>query len=175
MAVNFSLAASDYKLLERAVAARFEREHGRLNVAFFAQVFAWMFITLAVFTFVKQWERSPEAGRTYGVMLLFAVLGFLFASARALAGQWLYRRYELASNHAFTEEQSVDLQGGSLVLDSATAKAVVHRAAIIDRSEDERNHYLFITGVQAITIPKTAAAALGAEFSAFLAGRVDEA
>lgn len=175
MAVNFSLLASDYKLLERAVAARFERKHGRFNVAFFAQVFAWMFITLAVFTFFNQWERSPEVARTCDVILLFAVLGFLFASARALAGQWLYRRYVLASNHAFTEQQSADLRGGSLVLESKSAKAVVHRAAIIDCSEDERNHYLFLTGVQAITIPKTVAAALGTEFSKFLAGRADEA
>lgn len=175
MTVKFSLAVTDYKFLERAVAARFEREHGRLNAAFFAQVFAWMFITLAVFTFFKQWERSPDAARGYGVIVLFAVLGFLFASARGLAGQWLYRRYVSASNGAFTAEQSVALQAGSLILDSATGKAVVHRAAIIDHSEDERNHYLFLTGVQAITIPKTVATALGAEFTAFLAGGANEA
>ena len=169
MSVKFSLVPSDYKLLERAVAARFEREHGRLHVAFFAQVFAWMFATLAVFTFFKQWERSPDVARGYGVIVLFGVLGFLFASARGLAGQWLYRRYVAASNKTFTAEQAIQIQDSSLVLTSATSSAVVRRAAIIDHSEDARNYYLFLTGVQAITIPKTAAAALGAEFSAFLA------
>lgn len=170
MAVKFFLAVTDNKLLERALAARFEREHGRFNAAFLVQVFAWMFMTLAVFTFFKQWQRSPDAARGYGVVVLFAVLGFLLSSARGLVGQWLYRRYVSTSNGAFVAEQSVDLQSGSLILNSATGKSVVHREAIIDHSEDQRNHYLFLTGVQAIVIPKTVAAALGTEFSAFLAG-----
>lgn len=175
MPVSFSLDATDFKLLERAVVARFERNHGRMNLAFFAQVLAWMFIALAAFTFFKQWERTPDVARGYGVILFFAVVGFLFACVRPLAGQWLYQKYVSAANSAFTEKQSVDLQDGSLVLESASARSVVRRTAIIDCSEDDRNHYLFLTGVQAIAIPKATAATLGAEFSAFLAGCAHEA
>lgn len=113
MAVTFSLAPDDYHLAERAVAARFEREQGRLNVAFLAQVLAWMFISLAVFTFFKQWERTPDTARGYGV---------------------------------------------------------IRREAIMECVEDERNHYLFVSGLHAIVIPKASAAALGAAFPAFLAG-----
>jgi hypothetical protein len=102
------------------------------------------------------------------------VLGFLLASVRPLAGQWLYQRYVSASNEAFTAKQSVDLQDGSLVLDSTTGRSIVPRSAIIDCSDDERNHYLFITGVQAITIPKATAAALGTDFPDFLARRENE-
>ena len=175
MPVTFSLDSADYKRLERAVTVRFLRKHGRFNIAFFAQVFAWMFITIAAMTFYKQWEQSPEVAQGYGVVLLFAVLGFLFASARPLAGLWLYRKYVAASNESFAGEQSVDIVGRTLVLNSSTGMSTVPRSAIIDHSEDELNHYLFVTGVQAITIPKTAAAALGPVFLAFLAAPPGEA
>jgi hypothetical protein len=174
MSSNFSLDAIDYKRLERAVAARFLKVQGRFNVAFLAQVFGWMFVSLAVMTFFKQWERTPDVARTYGVILLFAVLGFLLASIRPWAGQWLYRRYVAASNEAFTANQFVDIQDGSLILNSTAGSSVVPRSAIIDYLEDDRNHYLFVSGVQAIIIPKATATTLGADFRAFLARRADE-
>jgi hypothetical protein len=166
MPAAFSLDATDYKLLERAVTTRFQKTHGRLNAVFFVQMFAWMFITLAVSTYFKYSERVPASG--YGVVLLFAVLGFLFANLRAPAGLWLYRRYALSSNEAFMAKQSVDLQNGSLILESFAGKSVVPRSAIIDHAEDDRNHYLFLSGVHAIVIPKASAALLGSDFSAFL-------
>jgi uncharacterized membrane protein (DUF485 family) len=175
MPVTFSLTASDYKLLERAVLARFQRKQGRFNSAWFAQMFAWMFVTLALITFFKQWQRAPEEAQAFGAVVLFAVVGFLFASLRPLAGQWLYNRYVAAWDHSFTKEQSIDLQNGLLILESATAKSAVPSFAIIDHTEDERNHYLFITGVQAITIPKVVGAALGTDFTAFLAEVPNEA
>jgi hypothetical protein len=175
MPVTFSLTASDCKLLERAVLARFQREQGRFNSAWFAQVFAWMFITLAVMTFFKQWQRAPDVAQAFGAVVLLAVVGFLFASLRPLAGQWLCHRYIAAWNHSFTKEQSIDIHNGVLVLDSETAKSAVPSSAIIDHTEDERNHYLFITGVQAITIPKAVGAALGSDFTAFLAAVPSEA
>jgi hypothetical protein len=171
MPESFSLSPTDYKLLERAAIARFQRNIGRLNVAFFAQVLAWMFITLAVMTFFKLYERAPDAARPYGVILTLAVLGFVLASIRPLVGQWLYGKYVASSNDAFTSKQSVGFQDGSLVLESATVRSFVLPSAIIDYLEDERNHYLFLTGVQAITIPKAVATALGAEFTTYLAAR----
>ena len=175
MPATFSLTASDYKSLERAVLARFQRQQGRLNVAWFSQVFAWMFVTLAVVTFFNVRQRTPELSEAFGMILVFAVLGFLFASVRPWAGQWLYKKYVAASDFSFTAPQSVDVQNGMLVLDSATGSSTVPRSAIIDHSEDQRNYYLFITGVQAITIPKSAAAALGTNFTDYLAARPSEA
>lgn len=175
MRATFSLSKADYKLLERAVLARFQREHGRFNAVWFTQVFAWMFTTLAVFTFLKLWQRVPEMAQPFGVVVLFAVVGFIFASLRPVAGQWLYQKYVADWNRSFTAEQSVEVQNGSLVLHTETGTSSVQGSAIIDHTEDAQNHYLFITGVQAITVPKAAAAHLGADFTAFLAAVPSEA
>src|SRR3990167_5225227 len=107
MSESFSLSKTDYKLLERAAIARFQRHISRLNIAFFAQVFAWMFITLAAFTFFKLYQSAPDDARPYGVILLFAVLGFLFASVRPVAGQWLYGKHIAPANDAFTSQQNL--------------------------------------------------------------------
>ena len=175
MPESFSLTKADYKLLERAAVARFQRHISRLNIAFFAQVLAWMFITLAVFTFFKLYERAPDSARPYGIILFFAVLGFLFACIRPVAGNWLYGKYIASANNAFTSEQTVWFDRGSLTIESSTGRSWVPASAIIDHSEDERNHYLFLTGVQAITIPKAVATALGKEFTAYMAAHTGEA
>lgn len=175
MSESFSLSTADYKLLERAAIARFQRHVGRLNIVFFAQVFAWMFITLAVFAFFKIYQRTPDDASPYGAILLFAVLGFLFACAKPLVGHWLYDRYIASSNQSFTSKQTVWFEGGSLMIESSNWKASVPASAIIDHSQDGRNHYLFLTGVQAITIPNRVASALGADFTAFIAARPSEA
>ncbi len=175
MSESFSLSTADYKLLERAAIERFQRHISRLNIAFLTQVFAWMFITIAVFTFFKLYQRTPEDAHPYGVILLFAVLGFLFACVRPLAGHWLYEKYITSANDAFTSKQTIWFEQGSLMIESSTGRSCIPASAIIDHSQDERNHYLFLTGVQAITIPQAVAGALGAEFTAFIAARASEA
>jgi hypothetical protein len=175
MPESFSLSSADYKFLERAAIARFQRHVGRLNIVFFAQVFAWMFITMAVVAFFKLYQHTPDDARPYGVIVLFAVLGFLLACAKPLAGHWLYGKYIASSNQSFTSKQTVWFEGGSLMIESASGKASVPASAIIDHSQDARNHYLFLTGVQAITIPKAVATALGADFTAFIAASASEA
>ena len=171
MPQTFSLDRTDEKLLERVVAARFHRKVGRLNVSMIVQYFAWFFIGLAVMTFFKQWERTPQFARPYGMMLLFAVIGFLFAVIRPYVEQWLCRRHVAGANDAFTEKQSVWFQDGSLVLESLAGRSFVPPSAIIDYSIDERNHYLFLTGAQAIVIPRTVAVALGTDFTEYLGVR----
>jgi hypothetical protein len=175
MPESFSLSTKDYKLLERAAIARFQRHISRLNVAFFAQVFAWMFITLAVFTFFELYQRAPDDAHPYGVILLFAVLGFLFAIVRPVAGQWLYAKYIASANDAFTCKQTVWFDNGVLIIESSLGRSCVPASAVIDHSLDEQNHYLFLFGVQAITIPKPVASALGAEFTAYIEARASEA
>jgi hypothetical protein len=166
MPAVFSLDATDYNLLERAVIARFEKAHGRLNVAFFAQVFAWMFMSLAIFSFLKVHHFGTQ--RAFGWILSFAAIGFMFSAIRPTIGQWLYRKYVLNTNAAFFAQQSVAVEAGSLVLESASGKSIIPRPAIIDQSQDERNHYLFITGTHAVAIPKVSAATLGPDFAAYL-------
>lgn len=175
MQASFTLSAKDHELLERAVAARFQRKNGRLNAAFFAQMFAWMFITLAVMTFFKQWERAPETASPYGFIVLSAGLAFLLASAYPLLSRRLYMRYLKSENSVFMSEQTVEVDGESLLIHSRGGKAWVPRSAIIDHLDDERNNYLFISGIQAIVIPNSAAVALGADFSAFVAPDSDRA
>jgi hypothetical protein len=175
MPAIFSLRKADYRLLELAILRRFQRVHGWLNVSWFMQVFAWMFITLAVFTFYKLWQRSPDTMQPFGTILLFAATGFLFASFRPLAAQWVYHRYVAASDPSFTAEQSIDIESGALVLQSSAGRSVVPRTAIIDHSADDRNYYLFVTGVQAITVPRSAAHELGTAFTDFLSARAGEA
>jgi hypothetical protein len=175
MPESFSLSGADYKLFERATVARFQRHTSRLNIAMFAQILAWMFVTLAVFTFFKLYDRAPDVAGAYGIILLFAVLGFLFACIRPVAGHWLYGKYIASTNDAFTSEQTVWFEQGSLMIESSTGQSRIPASAIIDHSEDERNHYLFLTGVQAITIPKIVGAALGNEFTAYMATRASEA
>jgi uncharacterized membrane protein (DUF485 family) len=169
MRATFSLSNQDYKRLEQAIARRLQHARGRLHLPFFVQVLAWMFITLAVMTYYKQWERTPAEAAPYGVILLFAVLSFVFATVLPLAARRLYWKYLFASNASFTVTQSVEIVGTWIVTESPVARSQITRSAVIDHSEDGHNHYLFVTGVQAIIIPKQAAASLGSAFTEFLA------
>ncbi|WOB06931.1 hypothetical protein [Piscinibacter gummiphilus] len=175
MPATFSLDATDYNLLERAVIARFARSHGRLNATFFAQVLAWMFMSLAIFSFLRLSENQFGLQRAFGWILSFAAIGFLFSVVRPTIGQWLYKRYVLNASAAFFAQQSVAIEAGSLVLQSASGKSIIPQSAIIDQSQDERNHYLFITGTHAVVIPEVSAAALGTDFAAYLAACRGEA
>jgi hypothetical protein len=168
MPESFSLSTVDYKSLEHAATARFQRHVGYLNVVVFAQFLAWMFISTAVFTFFKLYQRMPEDARPYGVILLFAVLGFLLACMKPIAKHWLYGKYIASFNQSFMATQTVWLEDGLLMIQSPHGKASVPASAIIDHSQDERNHYLFLTGIQAIIIPKRVAASLGSEFTAYI-------
>lgn len=169
MRATFSLTSQDYKRLERAIANRLQRSCGRLNLPFFSQVFAWMFITLAVTAFYKQWQRTPAEATPYVAIVVFAVLGFVFAAVRPLAAQRLYWKFVLESNASLTSKQSIEITGNIIVTQSPVARSEIPRSSIIDHSEDGHNHYLFLTGVQALIIPKHAAASIGSAFNEFLA------
>lgn len=169
MRATFSLTSQDYKRLERAIANRLQRSCGRLNLAFLAQVFAWMFITLAVMAFYKQWQQTPDEAAPYVAIIAFSVLGFIFVAVRPLAAQRLYWQYMLESNASFTSEQSIEITGNIIVTQSPVARSEIPRSSIIDRSEDSHNHYLFLTGVQAIIVPKRAVASIESAFNEFVA------
>ncbi len=175
MPVAFTLNATDYKLLERAVAARFHRTHGRLHVAFIVQVLAWMFMTMAAMSFYKLWLQDPQPAQPYGVLAGFALLAFLLVAVRSFAANWVYQRYVAASNASFSVSQTVEVRSTELLLNSSVANSVVPRTSILDYSEDDQNYYLFLSGVQAIVIPKDAAQSLGPGFAQFLAALRSEA
>ncbi len=175
MRATYSLAPEDFKRLDRAIAARFQREHGRFTLPYFAQVFAWMFISLAGFSYYKQWQREPFDAAPYGTLLLFAAIAFALVSIRPLLIQRLYWKYFLGSVGQFTQQQSAEIRENRLWLHSAVSQSSFPRNAIIDHAEDDKNRYLFLTGAQAIIIPKMADPVFEGELSAFLSRPFSEA
>ena len=175
MRSTFSLTPEDFRRLDRAICARFQRDHGRLNLPYFAHVFAWMFISLALFSYYKQWQHEPSDAAPYGALLLFAAIAFFLVSVRPLLVQRLCWKYFLGSIGNFTQQQSAEITGNRLSLHSAVSQSSFPRAAIIDHTEDDKNHYLFLTGVQAIIIPKTSEPGFASELASFLSAPLSEA
>lgn len=175
MRATYSLTPEDFRRLDRAISARFQREHGRLNLPYFAQVFAWMFISLAIFSYYKQWQREPTDAAPYGALLLFAAIAFVLVSVRPLLIQRLYWKYFLGSVGHFTQEQSAEITGDRLLLHSAVSQSSFPRAAIIDHTEDDKNHYLFLTGIQAVIIPKLSDPGFASELASFLSTPLSDA
>jgi hypothetical protein len=169
MQTTFSLRKEDHARLQCAVSARLERIHGRLHLPFFMQTIAWMFVAMGMMTFYSQWQREPIEATKYGVIVAFAVLGFLLSNFRPLTVHRLYQKYFFDSSPSFTMEQSVEFRGSMLVLESAAFRSEVLRAAVMDHTEDAHNHYLFISGVQAIILPKHVVVRLGNDLNDFLA------
>jgi hypothetical protein len=175
MRATYSLTPEDFKRLDKAITARFQRKHGRFTLPYFAQVFAWMFISLAGFSYYKQWQREPVDAAPYGTLLLFAAVAFCLLSIRPLLIQRLYWKYFLSSVGHFTREQSAEITDNRLWLHSAVSQSSFPRAAIIDHAEDDKNRYLFLTGVQAIIIPKMSDPAFERDLSSFLSKPLSEA
>ena len=175
MPVTFSLEATDYARTERAVINRLQRKSGRFTLGWFTQVFAWMFISLAIFSFYKLWQRDPNALEPFVYILLFAVLGFLLAVLQPIAVHRTYNRYVAESNNIFSEPQHVAIEDRLLAFESSTGKSMFPPAAVIDHSEDDRNIYLFLSANHAVPVPKAVVDKLGESFNPFMAGRKNEA
>ena len=164
MHATYSLSVEDFTSLQRAVARRFERKHGRLNVPFFLNVFAWMCVTLGAFSLARVWQQDPEATRPYMVLATLFLVGFISAVVTPWAAQRTLRKYVVLPGGAFLAPQTIEPTGTGFVVASAVARSDVAWSAILDRVEDDRNYYLFIDTTQALLVPKTVASRLGGAF-----------
>ncbi len=168
MRATFSLSPDDFKLLERAIAKRMHRQYGLFTLPYLLNVVAWMFVGICVSTYAKDWNENRAPFEPYGVLLLLALLAFVIATVRPFAIHRLYWRYLLSSTSRLTEPQSVELAGESLRVETSTSVSEYSRHIFIDHTEDKNNHYLYITGVQALIIPKSAAPSMDEAVRTFM-------
>lgn len=164
MSASFQLSPDDFRLFQRVVGRRFVQEHGRFGLPFLLGVAAWFCVSMALTAYFRIWSQAPDFARPFGVLVGLLVAGFLVAIAMPHLAQRRFLARALSPRGAFLAPQTVHVTEDGLSFASDTSRSELPWRSVLDRAEDDRNHYLFIDAMHAMVIPKSAVAALGPVF-----------
>ncbi|TFZ07653.1 YcxB family protein [Ramlibacter humi] len=164
MTHTFTLSRSDFTSFQRQVVKVLRKTVPR-SWAFLLQMAVWLFIGLAVSTYLRLYDAASEYRRPLAIVGGLTVLAVVvFVLARVAPGR-IVQKHLLRDNGSLLSPQTITLDEEGLVVITLEGQGSSRFAwaAFIGRTEDERNVYLFLEPSYGFIIPKTAIAGAGQE------------
>ena len=161
---TFTLDRNDYASFQKQVRKVLRKTVPR-SWGFLMQMSVWLFIGLAVSTYLRVYERAMEHRGPLAVVGALVVLAaVVFVLAQVVSGR-LLQKYLIRDTGILLSPQTVTLDEAGLAVVTLQGQATSRFdwSAFIGRMEDGRNFYLFLEPSYGIIIPKTAIAGAGAE------------
>lgn len=159
MTHTFTLTPEDFTSFQKQV-GRLIRKRLPRGWAFLLQVVVWLFIGLAVSTYVRVYENAFEHRRALAIAGgLIVVAAVAFVLSQALSARLVQKHLHLTSGPLLSP-QSLTLDEDCLLLNTigGLASSKFAWGCFIGRAEDERNLYLFLDPGYAIILPKSSVA-----------------
>ncbi len=132
---------------------------------FLLQMSVWIFIGLAVSTYLRLYEAAFEYRRSIAIvggLIVLAAVAFVLGQVAAAR---IVQKHLLRDGGSLLSPQTITLDedGVGLVTRQGLGSARYGWAAFIGRAEDERNVYLFLEPSYGVIVPKAAIAGSGEE------------
>jgi hypothetical protein len=166
---TFTLSRNDYASYQKQVGMVLRKTMPR-SWGFLMQMTVWVFVGLAVATYLQVYQRAMEHRdllALVGALVALAIVGFVLA--QVVSGR-MVQKHLIRDTGILLSPQSVTLddEGIAVVTHEGLGSSRFAWAAFIGRTEDERNVYLFLEPSYGIILPKVAITDAGVE----LVGRV---
>ena len=129
------------------------------------QMAVWLFVGLAISTYLRVYERALEHRGPLvvaGGLIALAAVGFILAQ---VASGRMVQKYLLRDNGSLLSPQTITLddEGLAVVTLQGLGSSRFAWAAFIGRAEDERNVYLFLEPSYGFIVPRAAISGAGEE------------
>ena len=155
----FTLTPEDFSSFQRQV-GKLVRKRLPRGWGFLLQVVVWLFIGLAVSTYLRVYENAFEHRRALalaGGLVVAAAVMFVFA--QVLSGRLVQRHLHLKTGPLLSPQSlTVGDEGLLLVTMDGRVSSKYAWNSFIGRAEDDRNFYLFLDPGYAIILPKSSMA-----------------
>lgn len=150
---SFALGPADFDRFQTLLHRRLRRRPRARAAFLLMRMTVWCCAGLAVALWMRVLDDHPELpGLRLATTLVAAAVAV--AGATTYASRLLARRHMLAANGAFLSPVTIEFTEQALVIRSATTRTEVAWQGLIDRDEDETNHYLFVDAMQAFILPR---------------------